>query len=146
MRIILALLMLSTAVAYGADGPLDYKSAYHKAQEGDKPLLVLVTATWCPPCQSMKLTTIPDLLSKDAFKEFHYATVDLDEEPELAQKLIGERGVPQLILFQKAEGEWSRRYLAGFQSVARVESFILEPNILRTADAKDTPTITSVDK
>ena len=146
MRIILAWLMLSATVALGADGPMDYKTAYQKAQEGDKPLLVLVTATWCPPCQSMKLTTIPELLSKDAFKEFHYATVDFDAESELAKKLIGERGVPQLILFQKVDGEWNRRYLAGYQTVARVESFILEPDILRTADAKSAATITSVDK
>ncbi|MFO0260694.1 MAG: thioredoxin family protein, partial [Planctomycetota bacterium] len=112
-----------------------YKTAYAKAQQGDKPLLVLVTATWCPPCQSMKATTIPQLLRQDAFKDFHYATVDLDEEAELAQKLIGNRGVPQLIVFEKVEGKWQKRYMAGYQTVANVEKFILNPVVVRTADA-----------
>ena len=63
-----------------AQSPTDYRTAYQQAQEGDKPLLVLVTATWCPPCQVMKKTTIPELMQKEAFKGFHYSTVDLDEK------------------------------------------------------------------
>lgn len=136
MKLLLSwLLLLAATVPVLADEPLDYKTAYAKAQQGDKPLLVLVTATWCPPCQSMKATTIPQLLSKDAFKDFHYATVDLDEEGELAQKLIGNRGVPQLIVFEKIEGKWQKRYMAGYQTVAGVEKFILNTPVLRTADA-----------
>lgn len=83
----------------------------------------------------MKATTIPELLRQDAFKDFHYATVDLDEEAELAQKLIGNRGVPQLIVFEKVEGKWQKRYMAGYQTVANVEKFILNPVQVRTADA-----------
>lgn len=137
MRLILAWLLMSASVAVAADGPMDYKTAYAKAQQGDKPLLVLVTATWCPPCQSMKSTTIPELLSKDAFKDFHYATVDLDAEAELAKRLIGNRGVPQLIVFQKLEGKWQKRYMSGYQTVANVETFILNQNSagIRTAEA-----------
>ena len=136
MKLMLAgLLLLAATVPVFADEPLDYKTACAKAQQGDKPLLVLVTATWCPPCQSMKATTIPQLLRQDAFKDFHYATVDLDEEAELAQKLIGNRGVPQLIVFEKVEGKWQKRYMAGYQTVANVEKFILNPVVVRTADA-----------
>lgn len=121
------LLMLATIVVV-ADGsePTDYKTAYARAQLGDKPLLVLVTAEWCPPCKTMKATTIPQLMSKDAFRGFHYATVDLGVEEKLARKLIGKRGVPQLILFEKNDGRWERRYLRGIQSVASVEAFIAD--------------------
>lgn len=141
MKLLLSwLLLLAATVPVLADEPLDYKSAYAKAQQGDKPLLVLVTATWCPPCQSMKATTIPQLLSKDAFKDFHYATVDLDDEADLAQKLIGNRGVPQLIVFEKIEGKWLKRYMAGYQSVTGVEKFILNAPVVRTADASSDPT------
>ncbi|MFM7741246.1 MAG: hypothetical protein ACKO9H_17755, partial [Planctomycetota bacterium] len=84
----------------------------------------------------------PQLLSKDAFKDFHYATVDLDDESELAQKLIGNRGVPQLIVFQKIDGKWQKRYMAGYQTVGNVEKFILSENVVRTADAAVTePTV-----
>lgn len=143
MKLLLSwLLLLAATVPVLADEPLDYKTAYAKAQQGDKPLLVLVTATWCPPCQSMKATTIPQLLSKDAFKDFHYATVDLDDESELAQKLIGNRGVPQLIVFEKVDGKWQKRYMAGYQTVANVEKFILTDSVVRTADASSNePTV-----
>ena len=121
-----SLVLITMAILFAADGSssTDYRTAYERAQTGDKPLLVLVTAEWCPPCQTMKATTIPRLMSKDAFKGFHYATVDLGSEEKIARKLIGNRGVPQLILFEKNDNRWERRYLSGIQSVAKVEAFI----------------------
>ena len=112
-----------------------YAEAYRDAQAGDKPLLVLVSATWCPPCQVMKQSTIPQLMAKDAFKDFHYATVDLDQQEDLARQLIGNRGLPQFIMFEKQEGKWVRRYLKGIQSVATVEAFVAQASSYRTADA-----------
>ena len=112
-----------------------YKEAYRDAQAGDKPLLVLVSATWCPPCQVMKQTTIPQLMQKNAFNDFHYATVDLDQEEELARQLIGNRGLPQLIMFEKSDGKWVRRYLKGIQSVETVEAFVAQASSYRTANA-----------
>lgn len=112
-----------------------YREAYQDAQAGDKPLLVLVTATWCPPCQVMKQTTIPELMRKESFKDFHYATVDLDQEKELGQQLIGSRGLPQLIMFEQENGKWVRRYLRGIQTVETVEAFVAQASIFRTADA-----------
>ncbi len=112
-----------------------YKDAYRDAQAGDKPLLVLVSATWCPPCQVMKQTTIPQLMQRNAFKDFHYATVDLDQEEDLARQLIGNRGLPQLIMFEKNEGKWVRRYLKGIQTVATVEAFVAQASSYRTANA-----------
>ena len=37
---------------------MTYKQAYAKAQAGDKPLLVMVTADWCPPCRQMKALSL----------------------------------------------------------------------------------------
>ncbi len=121
-----------------------YRDAYQDAQAGDKPLLVLVTATWCPPCQVMKQTTIPELLRKESFKDFHYAMVDLDEEQELGRQLIGKRGLPQLIMFEQENGKWVRRYLRGIQTVETVEAFVAQASIFRTADAQSADT--TIDK
>ncbi|MEM7455948.1 MAG: thioredoxin family protein [Planctomycetota bacterium] len=115
--------------------PLDYTTAYENAQQGDKPLLILVTAEWCPPCQLMKTTTIPQLMARDSFEGFHYATVDLDREQALARQLIGERGVPQLIMYEKQDGRWLRRYLRGMQTPEQVEAFVAQAQVLRTAEA-----------
>ena len=113
-----------------------YREAYQEAQAGDKPLLVLVTATWCPPCQVMKQTTIPQLMRSDSFKDFHFATVDLDQEKELGKQLIGKRGLPQLIMFEKEGDKWVRRYLRGIQSVETVQAFIAQASMFRTASAE----------
>jgi len=121
-----SLILIFGAIAFAADGsvPTDYKTAYSQAQSGDKPLLVLVTAEWCPPCRMMKSTTIPSLMRANAFEEFNFATVDLGTQQNLARKLIGGRGVPQLILFEKHGDRWERRYLSGMQSVASVKNFM----------------------
>ena len=134
VMIALAVLLLS-AQNVNAQQPVDYKTAYERAQQGDKPLLVLITAEWCPPCQVMKKTTIPELMQRDAFKEFHYSTVDLDKEEKLARQLIGDRGVPQLIMYEKQEGKWIRRYLRGIQTPQSVEAFVARANTFRTASA-----------
>jgi len=131
MLALLTLACLSSTA--NAQTPTDYATAYGRAQQGDKPLLVLVTATWCPPCQVMKQTTIPQLTQKNAFRGCHWATVDLDQQKELAQSLIGSRGVPQLIMFEKKEGKWVRRYMAGYKSAQVVEAFMARSNSYRTA-------------
>ena len=133
---IAAVLMTISAIVATDGNSLDYKVAYEKAQAGNKPLLVLVTAEWCPPCQIMKTTTIPNLLAKDAFKDTYFATVDLDKQSVLARKLIGSRGVPQLILFEKSDGKWLRRYLRGVQTEQSVQSFLEKSPAIRMAHQK----------
>lgn len=134
-----AALVLFAVETANAQETLDYATAYKNAQSGDKPLLVLVTAKWCPPCQSMKKNTIPQLLKKSAFKGYHYTNVDLDTDSKVARQLIGGRGVPQLILFEKKNGKWTRKFLSGYNTVASVEKFVKLPAV-RTA-AVDTPTL-----
>lgn len=129
----IALAFLFGASVSSAQEPVDYRTAFERAQNGDKPLLVLVTAEWCPPCQVMKKATIPQLLQRKAFSNFHFSTVDLDKEEPLARKLIGQRGVPQLIMYEKKEGKWIRRYLRGAQSPQTVEAFVAQANTIRTA-------------
>ena len=129
------LAIVVSASSVSAQQPTDYFTAYKNAQEGNRPMLVLVTAEWCPPCKVMKSTTIPQLMKRNAFSQFHYATVDLDAEERLAKQLIGDRGVPQLIMFEKQNGQWVRRYLRGIQTPETVEAFVAQAAFLRTANA-----------
>ncbi len=131
MRTVFAVMLLISASHLAAQENLapkrqilDYSTAYNRCQSGDKPMLVLVTATWCAPCQQMKNTTLPELLNKDSLKDVHFATVDYDSELAVAQQLIGDRGVPQLVLFQKVDNQWVRRYISGMQTTQAVEDFI----------------------
>ena len=116
--------------------PTDYKTAFNRAQQDNKPLLVLVSAEWCPPCKMMKKTTIPQLIEANSFKDVHFATVDLDQQPVDARNLIGSRGVPQLVMYEKHEGSWKVRFLSGYQDVAKVETFLNQSDAIRTAQAQ----------
>lgn len=127
------ILFAGTVLFAGEGEPTDYKTAWERAQSGDKPLLVLVTAEWCAPCKTMKASTIPELKSRNAFEDCHYATVDLSKDETLGRKLIGKRGVPQFILFEKNDQRWERRYLRGIQSADSVEAFIENRVPARTA-------------
>jgi len=148
MKKCLATLILTISVSVAnsvfAQQPTNYNTAYQKAMEGEKPLLILVTATWCPPCQVMKKTTIPTLMAREAFKDFNYSTVDLDQEETLARELIGNRGVPQLIMYEKKGEQWVRRYLSGNQTPETVQAFVAQASSVRTASADATSSL--VDK
>ncbi len=134
MNFVTALVMMST-ITVSSGEPTDYTTAYNNAMKGDQPLLVLVTAEWCPPCQSLKRNTLPKLLKNKSLKNFQFAMVDLDRESKIARQLIEHRPVPQFILFEKRDGKWTKKHLVGFQSVANVESF-LQPSVVRVAQQK----------
>ena len=122
---------------------LSYAEAYRLADTGDKPLLVMVTAQWCPPCQVMKANTLPVLMQNNTFGNFHFSMIDYDSDPEMAKTLIGNRGLPQLIMFEKSNGKWLRRYIngeKGIHSVEKVESFVAQAGTFRLA-SKDGETV-----
>ena len=129
--------MLIIAATTTAAEPLDYKTAYKRAMKGDKPLLILVTAEWCRPCQVMKKTTIPTMLADEKFKGVFFTAVDLDKQQRIARELVGNKGVPQLVIFEKDKGLWNTRSLVGIQSVGSVEKFLEKSPQLRTAKAQN---------
>ena len=123
-----------------AEKALTYAEAYSLAKSGDKPMLIMVTAEWCPPCQVMKANTLPLLMQKNTFGNFHFAMIDYDSDSELAKQLIGDRGLPQLIMYEKSDGKWLRRYIngqKGIHSVEKVESFVAQAGTVRLASKAD---------
>lgn len=103
-------------LALFVDQPKPYEEAYVEATQSNKPLLVLVTASWCGPCQIMK-------------KEFEYdgvvsAIVDVDKQPDIAKQIMKGDKVPQLVLFKRKGNAWQRLRLIGRQTRERVIDFI----------------------
>lgn len=121
-----------------AQQPTDYRTAYNQAQQGTKPLLVLVTADWCPPCQVMKKTTFPQLIERKAFQSCNFSKVDLGKEETLGRQLMGNQGIPQLIMFEKQGSTWIKRSLVGIQTPEAVEAFIAQAGQVRLAEADAT--------
>lgn len=136
MNFVPAVVVIAAISGINNSQPIDYKTAFNRAQQDDKPLVVLVTAEWCPPCKRMKQNTIPELLQRNKFQDVHFATVDLDKNARDARNLIGPRGVPQLVMFEKIDGQWSKRILSGYQDTEKVASFIEQSPAIRMARAQ----------
>ena len=103
----------------------NYAEAYRKSQVEGKPLMVIVSAQWCPACHTLKDTTIRDLEASGQLTEVNVAVVDRDAEPELAKQLMREEKIPQIIVFSKANsGRWERSQLIGYQPQGPVRSLI----------------------
>lgn len=123
IKLLLAVVLANFSGA--ASRPLDYATAYQQSQQSDKPLMVIVSAQWCPACHTLKDTTIKDLEASGQLSEVNVAVVDRDAEPELAQKLMRGQMVPQIIMFSKTStGRWERSQLTGYQSQGPVRQLI----------------------
>ena len=120
---LLALVSLTTFTAPSNEYPT-YVDAYHKAAKTGKPILVLVCATWCGPCQTMKASVLPEVRRRGVLGDFEFALVDVDQERKLVEQLGGLGPIPQLICFRKGKSQWFRSELIGCQETAQVEQFL----------------------
>lgn len=80
------------------------KISFQDLINGEKPVLVDFTATWCGPCKAFA----PVLQEfKDEMKEdVRIVKIDIDKNQEFAGQM-GIRGVPTVHLYQKGELKWS---------------------------------------
>lgn len=117
---LLLVLQISTLAA----GPETYEEAHKKVVETGQPLVVMVGADWCPACQVMKSTIIPQIRHSGLLGKVAFATVNLDERQELGRTLVAGGPIPQLLMYRQTAAGWRLRRLIGRQSVASVEAFI----------------------
>lgn len=115
------LLLQAAAVSAGSH---DYATAFKETEETGRPLVVLIGADWCPGCRQMKYTTIPALEKKGGLRNVAFAYVNTDRQGGLAGKLMRGSSIPQLVLYQKTDGGWTRKQLTGAQSTTNVEEFL----------------------
>lgn len=101
--------------------PASYKEAYQMHVETGKPLLVFTGASWCAPCRNMKNKEIPKVDMSDAI----YFYLDVDSDPELADKITGNSPtVPVLTLYyNQGEKSFAKR-LKGAQSAKEIRELI----------------------
>ena len=133
----LGLLLQAALVTTGANEiDTTYDAAYTKMQKSGKPLLVLVSANWCPACRKMKETTLPKLHRDGQLKKVEFATVDLDQEKKLSNRLMKATTIPQLILFTKTADGWKREQIIGAQKVDAIKQFV-QVGVQRVAKARE---------
>ena len=65
---------------------LDYQAGMKLAQEQNKPILMVFTTTWCPPCLQMKEKVYPDPEVIKTAQAFVPILIDFDVQGYLAQQ------------------------------------------------------------
>jgi len=118
--ILVALVQVS---ALGADQQ-DYDQAYHESLTTGRPLLVLVGAGWCPGCQEMNNSVLPQVAKSGGLNKVVFTYVDFDQQRQLASRLSRGGAIPQLIRFDRTPAGWSSKYLIGARSPREVHDFI----------------------
>lgn len=78
-------------------------STFQELIQGDKPVLVDFTATWCGPCKMM--APILEEVKHRMGESVTIIKVDVDRNPQAAAA-FQIQGVPTLILFRKGEITW----------------------------------------
>lgn len=79
--------------------------------EHDRPMIVDFSATWCPPCRQLK--PIFEKLAEDFRGRIDFVTIDVDQNPELAQA-YGVTNIPMMVFINK-DGQ-IQDTIVGFQT------------------------------
>ncbi len=106
--------------------PESYSAARQDTDKTGKPMVVMVSTDWCPPCQVMKRKILPRVRAHGLLRKVAFARVNPDKDAELANEITGGGPIPQLVMFRKTRKGWVRKTLVGGQSVETVEEFIKE--------------------
>ncbi len=124
-------------VIVAATGGETYADAHRETTETGRPLVVLVGADWCPACNVMKNTVIPQARQRGLLRKVAFAIVNLDGDRQLGAQLTENGPIPQVLMYRRTANGWRMRRLIGGQSVETLEKFINEG--VEAQQASNTP-------
>ncbi len=96
------------------------KGSFEKLVNGEKPVLVDFTATWCGPCKM--LAPILEEVAEQMKEQILVVKIDVDKNQQLANSL-SIKGVPTLILYHKGQQKWRQ---SGVMPAAAIKKAIQE--------------------
>ncbi len=96
--------LMAAALAAGPAGAATVTefspAAFTAAQQADQPILVDITASWCPTCAAQK-PILSQLEAEPAFRGLHVFHVDFDSQKDVV-RAFGARMQSTLIVFHGA--------------------------------------------
>ena len=93
------------------------KETFAEILNGETPVLVDFTATWCGPCKMMK--PVLEELHQRKGEQLRIIKIDIDQSPAAAQA-YQVQSVPTLILFQKGKQRWRQSGLIQVNSLEKL--------------------------
>ena len=122
-KTILLFLAAATSLALASDfpkGSTPFKdssaTAMSAAKKSGKPVILVFSAAWCPPCQTMKRDVYPREEVKAFHDKFVWAYIDIDDpRNESAATKYGVNSIPH-IEFLNAEGKEISKQIGGTSS------------------------------
>ena len=82
---------------------MENKLSFKELLNGEKPVLVDFTATWCGPCRMM--APVLEDVKKQVGEKATIVKVDIDRNQAFAGSM-GVQGVPTFVLFKNGKEEW----------------------------------------
>lgn len=79
-----------------------YTEAMEMSQNTGKPIFLYFGAKWCGYCQKMKREVLADNLVNNSLKNFIILKIDIDKDPDLAQK-YKVKTIPHYLIVDKQE-------------------------------------------
>tara|TARA_R100001463_G_scaffold96145_2_gene150665 strand:+ start:820 stop:1194 length:375 start_codon:yes stop_codon:yes gene_type:complete len=96
-----------------------YRDAYTASQADKKTFVVVIGASWCPPCRKMK-----DMIEANPSVANGGHLVVLDYKSPEAKQLYTGSSVPALVRFKWDGAKWVKTTIKGGQSYSQLKRFI----------------------
>lgn len=93
------------------------KETFADIINGDTPVLVDFTATWCGPCKMMK--PVLEELHRRKGEQLRIIKIDIDQSPAAANA-YQVQSVPTLLLFRKGQQLWRQSGLIQAASLEKI--------------------------
>ena len=101
-----------------------FEQAYQQSLTSGRPLVVLIGATWCPACQTMKNAILPQVAQAGGLDNTVFFYVDYDQQRQLATRLQQTTSIPQLLRFDRTSNGWKSQCLVGAKAAREVYHFV----------------------
>lgn len=85
-----------------SDTITSYQDAVNTAKAKNKDMLLIFSASWCPPCQRMKKTTLKNDRVKSAMSNYVVYKIDVDIEDVLSDR-YKVRSIPRYLIVNPDE-------------------------------------------